>query len=82
MSKCLIEVKIKVVDCDGSEDKSPVPIEDGGYKIVINEGDSVSIDNFESAVLRTAFPAIREAISRHLTETSKKKRLSKRAKRK
>lgn len=82
MNKCLIEVIIKVVDCGGSEDKSPVPIDDGGYKMVISEADAVSIDNFEAAVLRTAFPAIREAISRHLTETSKKKRVKKRAKQK
>jgi len=62
MGKCLIEVRIRLVDCDGSEDKIPVQIDDGSFKMVISEDDAVSIDNCEAAVLRTTFPAVRDII--------------------
>jgi len=36
--------------------------------------DIYSIDMCEKSVLQTAFPTIREAVSKHLSEISKKKR--------
>jgi hypothetical protein len=37
----------------------------------------MNIDNCENALLQTAHPTIRDGISKHLSEVSKKKRLKK-----
>ena len=42
--------------------------------MTISEQDAISIDKCESSILRTAYPTIRDAISKHLTEISKKSR--------
>jgi len=40
--------------------------------MTINEKDAISIDNSERALLSTAYPAIREALTKHLENVSKK----------
>jgi len=45
--------------------------------MTISEKDAMSIDLCERAVLMAAHPTIREAISKHLSEISKKKPLKK-----
>ncbi len=73
MSKYKINVTVNLVECDEEIDNSPIELEDGSYQFTINESDGESIDNCEIAVLKAAFPAIREAMSRHLEVISKKK---------
>ena len=73
MSKYKINVMVNLVECNEEIDSSPIELEDGSYKFTISENDGESIDNCEIALLKTAFPAIREAISRHLEAVSKKK---------
>ena len=73
-----IKVKVELVECKAKEEGSDLSkLEDGSFTMAINERDALSIDKCEAAVLRTAYPSIREAISRHLTEMSKKKPLKK-----
>lgn len=73
-----IKIKVELVERDKSKTHEPKEQKDGSFTMKISEEDAVSIDNCESAILRTAHPAIREAISRHLSEISKKKLLKKR----
>jgi len=69
-----IKVNVELVECDASEHDLTKEM-DGSFTMTISEADAISIDNCENSVLRTAHPAIREAISRHLSEISKKKLL-------
>jgi hypothetical protein len=43
--------------------------------MVIDQKDAESIDNSEKALLATAYPTIRNALSKHLENISKKKPL-------
>ena len=62
MSKYKIKVNVELIECDESEPNN----------VTINEQDAISIDKCESSVLQTAYPMIRDALSKHLTEVSKK----------
>ena len=75
MGKYKIKVKVELVECTEAKKHDPSKQEDGSFTMTISGQDAVSIDNCEKAVLRTAYPAIREAISKHLSEISKKKLL-------
>jgi len=75
MGKYKIKVKVELVECTEAKEHDPSKQEDGSFTMTISEQDAVSIDNCEKAVLRTAYPTIREAISKHLSEISKKKLL-------
>lgn len=46
---------------------------DGAFEMMLSDADATSIDKSEQAILRTAWPAMREALSQHLTDVSKKK---------
>lgn len=46
---------------------------DGSFEMLLSEADATSIDRSEQALLVTSLPAIREALSRHMTAISKKK---------
>ena len=76
MGSYKIKVNVELVECDTSEHNLTKEM-DGSFTMTINETDAISIDNCENSVLRTAHPAIREAISRHFSEISKKKLLEK-----
>jgi hypothetical protein len=45
----------------------------GSFEMMLSDADATSIDRSEQAILRTSWPAMRDALSRHLTEVSKKK---------
>jgi len=73
-----IKVKIELVECEEKEKGSDLrKLEDDSFTMTIRERDALSIDKCEAAVLQTAYPTIREAVSKHLTEMSKKKPLKK-----
>lgn len=73
-----IKVKVELVECKGMEKESDlIKHENGSFSMTISEQDAVSIDKCENAVLRTAHPSIREALSKHLSGISKKKHLKK-----
>ena len=81
MGKYEIRVKVEVVECDKQNEHGPQEQNDGSFTMIIDEKDAVSIDNSEKALLSTAYPTIRNALSKHLENVSKKKSL-KRPKRK
>jgi hypothetical protein len=73
MAKYQIEVKVTIKECNEELSSNVKKQEDGSFKMVIDEVDAISIDKCEHAVLMANYPAIREAISRHLSELSKKR---------
>ena len=73
MSKYKIKVNVELIECDESEPNNvPTRQKDGSFTMTINEQDAISIDKCKSSVLQTAYPMIRDALSKHLTEVSKK----------
>jgi hypothetical protein len=48
-------------------------LQGGSFAMTLSEQNAISIDKCENAILRTAYPTIRDAIAKHLTEVSKKK---------
>ena len=81
MGRYEIRMKVEIVECDKQNEHGPKEQNDGSFTMVIDEKDAVSIDNSEKALLSTAYPTIRAALSKHLENVSKKKSL-KRPKRK
>jgi len=78
MGKYKVKVKVELIECnDDAKAHDPQKEKDSGFTMTISEQDAISIDNCERAVLMTAHPAIRDAISKHLSELSKKKPLKK-----
>ncbi len=73
MGKYKIRVKIDLIECDDAKDQGVVKEKDGCFAMTISESDAISIDNCERALLQTAYPTIRDAISKHLSVVSKKK---------
>ena len=64
-----IQVDIRATEQDVTPEATPS--NDGGFRIVINRESGQSIDQCEQALLAVNYPAIREALSRHLSEVSK-----------
>jgi hypothetical protein len=46
---------------------------DGSFEMLLSDADATSIDLSEQAILRTSWPAMRDALSRHLSAISQKK---------
>jgi len=68
-----IKVKVEIVESEQEPSESPIETKDGQFELVISEAQAVSIDDCEQAVLRTNYPALRAALTSHLSELSKKK---------
>jgi hypothetical protein len=64
-----IQVEIRATDQDVTPEATPS--NDGGFRIVINRESGQSLDQCEQALLAVNYPAIREALSRHLSEVSR-----------
>ncbi len=73
MLKYKIKVSVELVECDETENHEVNKNNDGSFSMVISEQDAISIDMCERSVLQTAYPTIREAVSTHLSQISKKK---------
>ncbi len=82
MSKYKIKVSVEFVECDETENREVNKNNDGSFSMIISEQDAISIDMCERSVLQTAYPTIREAVSDHLSQISKKKSKKKLAKEK
>ena len=76
MGKYKIRVKVELTECDDKE-HGVIKEEDSCFAMTISEKDATSIDNCEKALLQTAYPTIRDAVSKHLSEVSKKRCLKK-----
>jgi len=77
MGKFKIRVKVEIVESDQQNEIEHGPQEqnDGSFTMIIDQKDAESIDNSEKALLETAYPTIRKALSKHLENVSKKKPL-------
>ena len=64
-----IQVEIRATEQDVTPEATPST--DGGFRIVINRESGQSIDQCEQALLAVNYPAIRDALSRHLSEVSR-----------
>jgi len=73
VTKYKINVNVEFIECDDSVNNEPLKQGNGNFAVTISEQDAISIDKCESSVLNTAYPAIRDAISKHLGDVSKKK---------
>lgn len=67
------EIKIQVDISATEQDVTPdaTPSDDGSFRLVIGRESGQSIDQCEHALLAVNYPAIREALSRHLSEVSR-----------
>ena len=70
-----IKVKVEIVESSKQNAHEPQEENDGSFTMIIDEKDAVSIDHSEKALLETAYPTIRNALSKHLENVSKKKPL-------
>ena len=77
MGKYEIKVKVEIVESEQQNENEHGPQEqdDGSFTMIIDQKDAESIDNSEKALLETAYPTIRNALSKHLENISKKKPL-------
>lgn len=73
MSRYKIKVKVEFVECDDFEPGDLKKNPDDSFSMILSEQDAISIDKVDSSVLKTSYPAIREAVSKHLKQISKKK---------
>ena len=62
MGQYRVEVSVRVLECKETEEINLTRLENDSFGIVIREADAESIDRYENAVLRTAYPAMREAL--------------------
>ena len=78
MGNYKIKINVELIECnDETKEHDLKQDKNGNFTMTISEKDAMSIDLCERAVLMTAHPTIREAISKHLSEISKKKPLKK-----
>ena len=67
-----IKVEFEQTEEDPSEGRSPEEQRDGSFSLVLPEADELNISALDRAALDVSFPALREALSRHLAEAGKK----------
>lgn len=67
------QVVIEEVDVDDEAGEKVRVHATGSSEVMLSDADATSIDKSEQAILRTSWPAMREALSQHLGAISKKK---------
>jgi hypothetical protein len=68
------QVVIEEVEGDEAEGTSEVCQQaDGCFERMLSDADATSIDKAEQAILQTSWPAMRDALARHLSAVSQKK---------
>jgi len=68
-----IQVNVEIVECFDETQLEPHQQEEGNFEFIISEEQGCNIDKCEQALLQASYPALREALSTHLTQVSKKK---------
>ena len=75
MCNVIVDIKIGV-----RETEEPVTeigeiekMDDGSFRLILDQQAEFDIDRLESALLHTSYPAFRAALSEHLEQASKKK---------
>jgi len=74
-----LEVSIRVRETNGtvSEMNKAEKMGDGSFKMNISEESAISIDKCEQALLQVGYTAMRDGLSNHFEDVSKKKPVSK-----
>ena len=67
-----IEVKIDIKATNENQTNN-IQGNNDSFSVIINNNDAESIDKIEKAVLMLTFPAIRESVSKHLSDVSLQK---------
>jgi len=70
--KLRIKVEFVETEEEPSPDRYPQEQADGSFSLVLPEADEMNISALDRAALDLSFPALREALSRHLAEAGKK----------
>ena len=75
MSKMMIEISIKFREAEESVTGSANTVrnDEGLFSIILDGQSKFDIDGLENALLRTCYPAMRDALSKHLEQASKNK---------
>jgi hypothetical protein len=71
-----IKIKIDIKKTDKKQSDSINKVPDGSFGIVIPHDVAENIDQSEKALLAVNYPAIRNALSQHLSDMSKDKALN------
>ena len=67
-----IKVEFVETEAEPSLDRDPREQADGSFSLVLPEADELNISALDRAALDVSFPALREALSRHLAQAGKK----------
>lgn len=74
-----IKVEIVETEVEPSSDRRPQEQADGAFHLVLPQADELNISALDRAALDVSFPALREALSRHLAQAGKKYSRAKRS---
>jgi hypothetical protein len=66
-----INIQVDIRPSEQDVTQNATPSADGGFRLVMGGASGRSIDQCEQALLAVNDPAIREALSRHLSEVSR-----------
>jgi len=66
-----IKIQVEISPTDQDVISNATASADGSFRIVMSRDSAQSIDQCEHALLAVNYPAIREALARHLSEMSK-----------
>ena len=67
-----IKVEFEEIEEAPSEDRSPEEQRDGSFSLVLPQAEELNISALDRVALDISFPALREALSRHLAQAGKK----------
>lgn len=72
-------IKVEIVETEAEPwpDRCPQEQEDGSFSVVLPKADELNISALDRAALDVSYPALREALSRYLTEAGKKNFIAK-----
>ena len=71
--KISINVTFTETDEPVSDENGANKIDDGSFSVILDSKHELDIDCLESAMLASTYPALRDAMSKHLGKVSKKK---------
>ena len=67
-----IKIELVETEVEPSADRCPQEEADGSFSLVLPEAEELNISALDRAALDVSFPALREGLSRYLTEAGKK----------
>jgi hypothetical protein len=67
-----IKVEMVETEAEPASDRRPHEQADGAFSLVLPPADELNIAALDRAALEVSFPALREALSRHVAQAGKK----------